>query len=658
MSKIDEYNRALRHDLKKASVLRQEALLNIEQYVKEYNLSKHDKRDFDLVYSEETYHMMQTYVRVFGTLTKKVRVDNPVNVSFSDVLDKVENDYPPNCKKPYWKDKSAQFYYNKSKRAYKRYLSLRGEDVEISPSSEQQSLSHNPIVDVATLLREDFGVNKTSFMSRIKERISSLFASAKNKRKKAKLQHIKAKQQKREHQSQNTTPKSSKNYNKRILGGLLTGVLVIGGILGINKLSKKVDKENNSNTRITPAQTVKPTTTAKNYADTTISITEFLNPSKPATIDIKPIFDTSAIAKKNAYADILANKLSYYQQKSQAGQDTVQTAQKQTAKSKVNPVKSTSTPLKVNKPKTPKPVVAKTVTPDTVSILGLSDSVDTVKAPVFDSIIAPVDTVINPTADTIATSDSATLFSFSPVAIEDSIISNGDTIISNGDTISNDTLYTTDSITSVHPNQVIDSIAINSDTISNQLSPDEMPDGAFENRRYKKHIAKCDSIMAIAFNGEEQRDEFYQTIYNYIDSGNFTPTPEMHLTEFATYLAVMQNISSDSTERRIAEDIFSGKKLTDKQQEYLDNLPKWNFSLPKRIEQMGVKFYLEKTSKSTEQNSSKMSQKNTTSSYNYYQNRINGNNGVAHVLSHQKSGKIFKSNNQVLQKLYKSGRLS
>lgn len=661
--KIDEYAHALRHDPAKASVLRQEALCNIAKYVEEYNLGKNSVREFDLAYSESANYMMRTYVRIFGDLTQKVTLPEPVKILYKDfgeteakevsfgyvINELIRNDAPDKLKRLYSQDTLSKIYYNKCKKAYDVYL--RKVSVLETETAKAQTKPTNisPKIDVSTLIKEDFADDKETWFARMHKKTSSFFHDIKEKhqittekRRRAKLlaRNQKKKQETIKKKSFNIFSSDMGKRVKRIAA--LSFVTVATGavlMLGWGKFFKSNQNNSNDNNGIKVAKVEKP------YQD----------------------------APKDTINAILAHKQDYQKQ---VNIDTIQkakalsiktkkqskTSSKSVAKSYVSTTKTAAKTTLVS-PSAPQKVAIIDTNQNLQSVMDTLLNVnDSIKMYNTDSTIMVQDTIMNDSIpqikDSVAYSNDSvsadSIASFNLAISGDSVVVPQDTIAFIADSAEHSNPI--DSISTFKNTKNANDSLFYNDSISNiigdQVDADELPDGAFEKGKYKKHIAKCDSVMAAAFGSEENRDNFYEQIYGYIDV-NFTPPSMMHLTEFFTHLALMRYMPRDTVEQRIANDIFSGKKLSAAEQQFLEDLPRWDLSLPSRIESRTTGFSLNNEQQSDVETQN-VSHKNKQSGYNYYQSRIGGQSGKAY----HPAGQIkLKTNNLVLQKLVRAGRI-
>lgn len=639
--KIDEYAYALRHNSEDVSILRQEALQNIAKYVKEYNLGRDAKREFNLAYTESANYMMRTYVRVFGELTQKVEVSEPVKILYQDigkthpcevsfryVIDElIKNDLPDKIKRPYSKDRFSQRCYDNCAKAYKIYLRKKGFDAEGETIQTKTQNLTSPKIDIEALLDEDLNDLKKPAFPGMKKKLKAVsrFISEKRKaitsnkresdtltteernardailyekqlqelkdKEKKKAERLASRQNKRNNSTNSSNPKAKKSFTKAAVITLALGTGVTG-IFGINRVLK-----NN-----------------QNNADNNDYI-------KAAKVE-NPRHDTPA---KDTLSLILANKQAYQQQVRDTMPVKKISAESKTdnKSSKANPVSKPVAKVTVKDKKThiseeQQGNNTAIVLSDTVSVVP-TDSINAVLADTLsienDSLSANFvlpDTVADSIRDTSLIIDSldavrdTSVISDTSYIIADSITNNADTNIAVTDSAMiqtaapEDSIYNTDSIyidsPEINTDPVNDTVSIQKQDGVSEIQSDEVTSDSsiFANNEHfaldemqSAHIDVCDDVLTTVCGSPEMRDSLYRQIERYIDSGNFMPPYETHIKDVTANIVYM-SISSNKRMREIGEKILSGEKITPEQQEIVNTIKPWNTAIPKIIKAMGV----------------------------------------------------------------------
>lgn len=639
--KIDEYAQALRRNSENVPMLRQEALRNIAKYVEEYNLGKKSTREFDLEYSERANYMMRTYVRVFGELTRQIEVNEPVQMLYRDVKDVsprqvsfrfiinelIRNDLPDKITRTYHQDRAANKSYDKCSIAYKTYLHKRGLVEEKNhPQEEKGTVSSK--FDIDALLREDLSAPKNSLFLKLKKRISGV-SQAWAKRHKLKegkkraesrqnainmrerdailyeqqLQQIKdeeAKRQARQQQkeakakSNNQQPAPKRSHAKAFMLTALIGLAGAAGVFGISKLVKDGPNRNKSdNVKIAKVDSVRNDT------------------------------------PKDTISAILANKQAYQQKQMDkaATQSTVAAVTPRKA------VKTSTAKFKPNKQSAPKDKkislsrteskipqasvdtlstarvdTLATLSPDTISLA----KADTL-APISDTLHIITDS-LNGVGDSVLTGTDSIMTADSLSLSVDSISVTNDTLVAPTtltDTVSaavdhlvvpaNDAVAPSDSSNIVQPNNSIDntkdndSISTNNNieiksqtnTDTNAIS-DTLQSYHAMTPQQSKHIHDCDSMLTVVCGSSERRDSLYQQMIAFIDSGNFVPPSETHLSDITMNIVYM-SVCSNPNMRKIGEAILDGQKITPEQQKIVNTIKPWNKSVVSVVGGLGIR---------------------------------------------------------------------
>ena len=154
-----------------------------------------------------------------------------------------------------------------------------------------------------------------------------------------------------------------------------------------------------------------------------------------------------------------------------------------------------------------------------------------------------------------------------------------------------------------------------------------------------KHIHDCDSMLTVICGSSERRDSLYQQMIAFMDSGNFVPPSETHLSDITMNIVYM-SVCSNPNMRKIGEAILDGQKITPEQQKIVNTIKPWNKSVVSVVGGLGIRgLYFAPAP----------SDKNTHL----------GSDGNVNGKTQSLCGKGHKtqSQNRVIKKLLESGRL-
>ena len=482
----------------------------------------------------------------------------------------------------------------------------------------------------------------------------------------ARQQQKEAKRQARQQQkeakakSNNQQPAPKRSHAKAFMLTALIGLAGAAGVFGIGKLVKDGSNRNKSdNVKIAKVDSVRNDTPkdtisailANKQAYQQEQMDKAATQSTVAAVTPRKAVKTStAKFKPNKQSAPKDKKISLSRTESkipQASVDTLSTARVDT--------------LATLSPDTISLAKADTLAPDTISLA----KADTL-APISDTLHIIADS-LNGVGDSVLTGTDSIMTADSLSLSVDSISVTNDTLVAPTtltDTVSaavdhlfvpaNDAVAPSDSSNIVQPDNSIyntkdkdnDSISTNNNieiksqtnTDTNAIS-DTLQSYHAMTPQQSKHIHDCDSMLTVVCGSSERRDSLYQQMIAFIDSGNFVPPSETHLSDITMNIVYM-SVCSNPNMRKIGEAILDGQKITPEQQKIVNTIKPWNKSVVRVVGGLGIRgLYFAPAP----------SDKNTHL----------GSDGNVNGKTQSLCGKGYKtqSQNRVIEKLLESGRL-